>query len=356
MAERPGGVSGVRRRPRRRDARAGHPEAGGRRTRRSSGRARETAGSGAAARPVPGALLGPRPRPRPRAPAAVRPAGPGRPRRPLRRARARRPRRRPTASAAARSPRRPDRRAWSLERARRAHDPASWRRRLELDDGGRARRRRRRAGSDHEAPAITPRRPVAAVGARARTRARPRDGAHAGRARSAGGRSRARRRCPRAVQVRGVTGGPGRRRRLRRGRRGRARAGAAGVDHRRHRHPADPLRAPTPTSCAARRRLGALRAALGGRRAADARALDPAAADQEVGGGVTARCAGSPRSTRCPGRSPRCTPPPPTARRCAPGWCCPAARRRTRPAPLMLWIHGGPLRAGTRGRGGGTRG
>ena len=44
-----------------------------------------------------------------------------------------------------------------------------------------------------------------------------------------------------------------------------------------------------------------------------------------------------------PGRSRRSRRPPPTARGCARGSRCPTARRTDAPAPLLLWIHGGPL-------------
>ena len=50
-----------------------------------------------------------------------------------------------------------------------------------------------------------------------------------------------------------------------------------------------------------------------------------------------------PGARRCRAPSPRSRPPPRTARPCAPGSCCPTARRPTTPAPLLLWIHGGPL-------------
>ena len=54
--------------------------------------------------------------------------------------------------------------------------------------------------------------------------------------------------------------------------------------------------------------------------------------------GAAARPGRAARS--CPAPSPRSPRPPPTARRCAPGSRSPTA---TAPAPLLLWIHGGPL-------------
>ena len=167
-----------------------------------------------------------------------------------------------------------------------ADDPASWRRRLELhtEDGrvvvG------DEPGADHEAPTITPDgRWLLWVRER-----HPRPGrgmAHTLKARSLEDGSE-RRRPPRGSRPGpGRHRGPGRRRRVRRRRRGRARAGAARVDHRRHRHPPDPLR-----GLHRRRRrsgrLGALRAALGRGRTPDAGAPRPRGRRP----GAARRCAG----------------------------------------------------------------
>ena len=44
-----------------------------------------------------------------------------------------------------------------------------------------------------------------------------------------------------------------------------------------------------------------------------------------------------------PGRSRRSRALSRTAAWCAPGWCCRTRRRAAEPAPLLLWIHGGPM-------------
>ena len=59
--------------------------------------------------------------------------------------------------------------------------------------------------------------------------------------------------------------------------------------------------------------------------------------------GARRRCRRPATRRPCPARSPRSRPRPTTACGCARGWRCPRARRPTSPAPLLLWIHGGPL-------------
>ena len=67
--------------------------------------------------------------------------------------------------------------------------------------------------------------------------------------------------------------------------------------------------------------------------------LDPAAPSRSPVAAAQPRHA----RPRCPARCTRSRRPPPTAPACSRGWCCPRARPPSRPAPLLLWIHGGPL-------------
>ena len=113
-----------------------------------------------------------------------------------------------------------------------------------------------------------------------------------------------------------------------------ARTAVPGRPRRRHRHPADRRRRRLLRPGRRPGRHG-LRAAGRGRRSARP---GPARSRR-----IRCRCP-------APALRPRCRAPHRghghrrrTARRCAPGWCFPTVRRRRRPAPLLLWIHGGPL-------------
>ena len=156
-----------------------------------------------------------------------------------------------------------------------------------------------------------------------------------------------------------------------------ARARGRGLGPLARRRPVDPGRRPSwsaPTTRAGRRCSGSTSATTGGRGAGRLTPDDGAYADIEVSpdgrwvyalrsavdappapvrvpldpaaGAVQplpGPAAALGRPPRCRAGSPRSTRPPRTARRCVRGWRCRPPPRPRDPAPLLVWIHGGPL-------------